>query len=247
MNKTLDSFLSLMASLISSLFIAIVGGKIYTNDKTWIEVITMLGWWNLLFILWLLIMIVIIARNKKEKDQFTIKSERLKAEETNALIHLTIESIMYPNRNGHINVHIFFKDMVKKKIVLRKDRRFKYEQEDFPENYTLDYVIVDEDNLIICNSFNTDTVIYKELNNNHTTEYKGRLKGKVGQNIKWVLSCPLHNPTGESFGVVCCFGSVVPFSSEKNKNYFISLVQKMSISIVRLLLFERGGEFKFIN
>ena len=247
MNKTLDSFFAFIASIISGLFVAIVGNKIYINDKTWIEVISTLGWWNLLFVMWLLIMVVIFVRNRNEKNQYIIKSEHLKAEQTNALVQLTIESIMYPSKNEPINVHIYFKDMVKKKIVLRKDRRFKYEQEDFPENDTFDYAIVDEDNLIICDSFKTETVIYKELNIDHYKEYKGRLKGKIGKNIKWVLSCPLHNPIGESFGVVCCFGTIVPFNSENNKNYFISLIQKMNIAIVRLLLFERGREFNFIN
>ena len=112
MSKTLDSLLALIASLISGLFIAIIANKIYINDKTWIEVIAMLKWWNLLFVLWFLIMVMIYVRNRNEKKQYIIKSERLKIEEINALIQITIESIMFPNRNGPINVHLYFKDII---------------------------------------------------------------------------------------------------------------------------------------
>lgn len=247
MNKTLDSILAFLASIISGIFIAIVATKIYENNKTWIELIVLLKWWNFLFLLWLFIMIVIFVRNRNGKNVFTIRSEVLKVEQTNALIQLTIESILHPQRTGHINVHLYFKDAIKKKIILRKDRRFKFEQESFPNNHSLDYAVIDEDNLVICDSFKNDTVIYKVLPYDHVTKYTDRLKNKVDSKMKWILSCPLHNPKGESFGVVCCFGSLIPFASEYEKNNFICLIEAMSDSIVRLLLFEKGREFKFLN
>jgi len=242
-SKYIDIILPLANTITTGIFIGLVANILYSGGD-WSIIINRLGWWNLITPLWLILIILNIQRYSNiRKDEKNIKLEILEDFEKKRehiienLFKILIDTTIYPRKSASINVHIFFRGFIGSKKALIKDRRFSYEREQLPGNYPLDYVFPSEDNLVICDSFNRDTLLFEELPSDHMKNYNERIKNKVDANIKWVLACPLHNSGQEPLGVICCFGKLKFFKNTNELNSFEEIILKLSEIVMQLKLF----------
>jgi len=245
-SKYIDIILPLANTITTGIFMGLVANILFSGGD-WSSIIDKLGWWNLITPLWLILIILNIQRYREiRKDVKNVRLKILKDFENKReliienLFKILIETTIYPRKSASINVHIFFRDFIGNKKALIKDRRFSYEKEQLPGNYSLDYVFPSEDNLVICDSFNQDTLLYEELPSDHMKHYNERIKNKVDANIKWVLACPLHNSGQEPLGVICCFGKLKFFKNTNELNSFEEIIFKFSEIVIQLKSFENN-------
>lgn len=246
LSKYYDIILPLANTITTGIFIGLIA-NILSSGGDWSSIIDKLGWWNLITPLWLFLIILNIQRYSKiRKDVKNVELKILKDFDNKRerilekLFKILIETTIYPRKSASINVHFFFRDVIENKKALIKDRRYSYEKEQLSGNYPLDYVFPSEDNLVICDSFNQDTLLYEVLPSDHMKHYNERIKNKVDGNIMWVLACPLHNPGQEPLGVICCFGKSKFFKNTNELDSFKEIILKISEIVIQLKLFENN-------
>ena len=244
-SRFIDILLPLANTIITGIFVGLIANKLYGGEH-WDKILIRLGWWNLIIPIWLSLIILTIYRSKKirseiKNTQLSILKdfENLAEFVVKNLFKLLVETAIYPQKSAGLNIQIFFRGEVDGKKALIKDRRFFYEQERMPRNYPLDYAFPSEDNLVICDSFKKDTLVYEELSLDHMKRYNERIKDKIDLDIKWVLACPLHIPRQEPLGIVCCFGRKKFFKNDQQRRYFEAILLNLCEVIVQLKLFER--------
>ena len=244
-SRFIDILLPLANTIITGIFVSLIANILYSGED-WSKILIRLGWWNVAIPIWLSLIILNIYRYRKIRDEIKDTQLRILKDFKNLtelvvrnLFKLLIETAIYPQKSASLNIHIFFRGIVNGKKALIKDRRFFYEQERLPMNYPLDYVFPSEDDLVICNSFKKDILVYEELPSDHMTRYNERIKDKIDSDIKWVLACPLHIPGQEPLGVVCCFGRKKFFKNDQQRKYFEVILLNLCEAIVQLKLFER--------
>src|SRR5574341_647121 len=194
-SKFFDILLPLATSIVTGILVDIIGNKLYAGEQ-WNTVFTRLRWWNILVVLWFVLIILSIYRYSRIRNQVEevkldlyINFQNIVVFVIRQLFKILAEASVYPKKNANLNIHIFFREIINDKEVLVKDRRYFFEQERLSRNYPLDYVIPSEDDLVICHSFNSQQVKYEELPPTHMERYNERIKEKIDPDIKWVLSC----------------------------------------------------------
>ncbi|MEV0352083.1 hypothetical protein AB0H88_40500 [Nonomuraea sp. NPDC050680] len=166
---------------------------------------------------------------------------RLK-ENNRQVISSLLQTMGRSPRRGNANVHLFYADTVGDRTVLRKDRLVHYECEDLPLNHSLDVAYVDTDELIICDSYKNDEIVYEELPVTHPERYNARIKNKVDPQISWVLALPMHRENDTPAGVLCAFGNKRVLSDDAIRRSFQSLAVGVTDVIVRLKALELEEE-----
>lgn len=208
-----------------------------------------LGWWNLLLPIGVALLIIdlvndILTQRAAERAEKRAHSEVLRRLKDNnkqvirSLLHLMGRS----PKKGNANIHLFYSDTLNGRTVLRKDRSVYYECEDLPHNYSLDVAYPDTDELVICDSFNNDEIIYEELPPTHPERYNSRIKNKVDPQITWVLALPMHRDNDTPLGVLCAFGNKRVLSDSAMRRAFQGLAVGITDVIVRLKTLELEEE-----
>jgi len=242
-----DILLPLATSIITAVFVGILSNILFTGEKFFVA-LGRLGLWNLLLPLWLILVVLSVTRTRKSRKDVDVAVADIRARfselllyTVNHLLELSAEAFVYSSKSARLNIHLFFRGEVEGKEALIKDRRFFFEQEKLPGNYSMDCAFPAEDELVICNSFNRDNLIYQELPATHVTKYNERIVDRVDPAVAWVLACPLHVQGRKPLGVICCFGSKLLFSDVAERNAFESVILQISEVIVQLKEFEAAG------
>ncbi|GAA5084764.1 hypothetical protein HNP84_010149 [Thermocatellispora tengchongensis] len=208
-----------------------------------------LGWWNLLLPLGVGLLIFDLmndiltqrAAAAAERNAHLESLKRLK-ENNRQIISSLLQMIGRSPRRGNVNVHLFYADVLDGRRVLRKDRQVYYECEDLPHNYSLDVADPDTDELVICESFRSDEIVYEELPATHPERYNARIKNKVDPQITWVLAIPMHRENDAPVGVLCAFGNKRVLADAAVRRSFQSLAVGVTDVIVRLKAIEEEEE-----
>ncbi|WP_157548293.1 hypothetical protein [Nonomuraea candida] len=210
-----------------------------------------LGWWNLLLPIGVALLIFDLVNDiltqraaaAAERNAHLESLRRLKQSNQQVLSSL-LHTMGRSPRRGNVNVHLFYADTLDDRRVLRKDRTVYYECEDLPLNYSLDVAYPDTDELVICEAYNNDEILYEELPVTHPERYNPRIKNKVDPQITWVLALPMHRDDDTPAGVVCAFGNKRVLSDPAGRRSFQSLAVGVAEVIVRLRALEREEEMR---
>lgn len=189
------------------------------------------GWWMFLLPIGVALLIFdllndVRAQRKIEEAREVVRDQfRQQAHEADRRIAMNLVLLLAQGaRHRDINIHLFYADKMAGKTVLRKDRTALYEVEVLPRNFTLDIVYPDTDELVICDAFNRDQLVYEKLPASHPERYNENLKDKVDPAISWVLACPMHAIQGEPAGVICAFGARAPLEDGESLQLFEGLM-----------------------
>ncbi|MEO3884257.1 hypothetical protein [Nonomuraea sp. B5E05] len=208
-----------------------------------------LGWWNLLLPLGVALLVFdlmndILTRRAAATAERNAHLESLKRlkENNRQIISSLLQLIGRSPRRGNVNIHLFYADVIDDRTVLRKDRLVYYECEDLPHNFSLDIAYPETDELVICDSFRSDEIIYEELPATHPERYNARIKNKVDPQITWVLALPMHRENDSPAGVLCAFGNKRVLTEATVRRSFQSLAVGVTDVIVRLKALESEEE-----
>ncbi|MFG1994442.1 hypothetical protein ACGFJ7_31160 [Actinoplanes sp. NPDC048988] len=209
-----------------------------------------LGWWMILFPLALILVLYDVAVDVSGERSHLIAEARMQErsrievqsaceEMLQISTQVLVKSALFPRRSGPLNIHVFLRDQLEGRTILRKDREILCNVEEMPENYTLDYVFPDVDELVICEAYNQDALKYEVLPEDHLNRYNERISRKVDPKIGWVLALPIHSDHGKPLGVVCAFGTRRFFPNENSRRVFQEILWKYS---EMFLVAERASE-----
>ena len=216
--------LSITAGILANLFSGLILSK-----TPFPQAIAELGWWNLLVVLGLVLLVMVIGRqarrDRRIRQALAKRFATVRVEIIRNMFVILARSIgCWPTG---ITIHIFFWNGT----ALVKDRAFSYEERLLPGTHHLD-VVLTTDELVICKAFNQGRLIYKELPADHLEHYNERIKGKIDPNIKWVMGCPLSPAGGSKLGVICCFSQELVFADENQLQAFQDLLLRLSDDII---------------
>jgi len=233
-------------TVLLAFLINLVSAEVSAHTK-WTDIPAHLGWWMLLIPISFVLLVLdyrsterIELRVRHEQRQVLLRFQELQAKTLKRLFELLAEAALYPKTEGSLNIHVFMSRRDDKgRFALVKDRRFFYEREHMPSNYSLDTVYPDEDKLIICEAFNQNTIMYREVSSAMVHSYNQRIKNKVDPAIHWVLACPLHVADGPPMGILCAFGARPFFKNDEALRYFEHLMIQASEIVVWMMAFDR--------
>jgi hypothetical protein len=215
--------------------------------KRWGEIPGRLGWWTLLIPVCIALLVVdhlvgekIEAESRKELQRLHALFQDLQVKTVKRVFELLARSVMYPDTEGPLNIH-FFRTRTGQdgRFALVKDRRFYFEGDYLPSNYSMDVAYPDEDKLVICEAFNQDTIIYRDMDEAVTPKYNRRIQNRVDPQIRWVLACPLHVSESHPLGILCVFGSRSFFATQDAIHYFECLIIQASEMVIWMMEFDQ--------
>ncbi|WP_157383181.1 hypothetical protein [Nonomuraea coxensis] len=208
-----------------------------------------LGWWNLLLPIGVALLIFDLmndmltrrAAATAERNAHLESLQRLR-ENNRQIISSLLQMVGRSPRRGNVNIHLFYAGSLDGRTVLRKDRLVYYECEDLPQNFSLDVAYPDTDELVICDSYRSDEILYEELPVTHPERYNARIRNKVDPQITWVLALPMHREDAAPAGVLCAFGNKRVLTDATTRRTFQSLAVGVTDVIVRLKALELEEE-----
>lgn len=112
-----------------------------------------------------------------------------------------------------LNARYFERTLKASRILLQRRHDLHVETDPMPKEYGLDYVIVGEDDLVICSSFLKRTPLFETLEPGHTAAYSLRIRHHIDPNQSWILACPVLDQgdrAKDPLGVVCFFSTQRP-------------------------------------
>ncbi|MFX1402832.1 MAG: hypothetical protein ACFE8V_16465, partial [Promethearchaeota archaeon] len=109
--------LTLLASLVTGLYINVLSEKIYSGES-WDRIFLRMGWWNLLAILWILLLMAVVyqaiteSRKRSKSIHLLTKSienhfDTLQGRLVRVLFELLVRSTNFPIKKRKFNMHIF--------------------------------------------------------------------------------------------------------------------------------------------
>jgi hypothetical protein len=204
-------------SVLLALYINLLSNAISTSHLPWLQVVLGLGKWNLLAGSWCVLVAFILLLEARRRSSLAADMQRA----TNSFVNVISQSLEFPFNAFKVNVHLYAKTKAKGRTMLRKIREINREVDHMPDNYALDMIDVEKDNLVTCESFLHKQAIYRILPENHPDFYHTELRAKVDPAIRWVLSCPfwVASTTGEPAGVLVFYGRE-PGVPEASANFF---------------------------
>jgi hypothetical protein len=236
----IEPLIILATSVLSGLYVNIFSNAIYGGDS-WITIVAHLGFWNLLVPLWLVLIIfaayqTLIEPNKRTRSLHTLlthlRDHNKQADSAilSSIFSLLLKSANFRTIDKKLNIHIFVHKVIHGRDCLVKDRKYSYEEEAMPMNYSLDVAYPDEDKLLICDAFNRAISIYEELPTDHVARYGERIRDRVDTNIRWVLASPVR-PLADNMkpsAIICYFGRTIYFESKEELEKFENAVNVIS-------------------
>lgn len=236
----IEPVIIVLTSVLSSLYVNVFSNAIYAGDS-WSTVIVHLGFWNLLIPLWLVLVIfaayqTLVEPSKRAKSLNNLvallgdHNKQTDSAILSSVFSLLLKSANFRTTDKKLNIHIFVHKVIQGRDCLVKDRRYIYEEEAMPMNYSLDVAYPDEDKLLICDAFNRAIPIHEELPADHTTRYGVRIKERVDTHIRWVLASPVRPLTNhmKPSAIICCFGRTIYFESKEELERFQNAVNDIS-------------------
>ena len=138
---------------------------------------------------------------------------QLSQKTVNEIFKMFSTSIAYPNEVLKVNIHYFEHQTIEGNDYLVKIRKYCYETEPHPVDFTLERINLNSNGMVVCKSYNSNTVILENITHNHVAQYEDDIKNHVDPNIKWVLTSPVwkDNNTNDAQkkGVICIFGNCI--------------------------------------
>jgi hypothetical protein len=234
-------------TILLAFIINLISTEVSAHTK-WEDIPAKLGWWVLLIPTSLALLLLdyrsterLDRRAHDEQARLRLLFQELQTKMLKHLFELMADAALYPKREGSLNMHVFLaRPDINGRYALMKERRFYYEREHMPSNFSLDVVYPDEDNLVICDAYNRNTFAYKTFEGAAAHQYNPRLQGKVDPAIHWVLACPLHIDNKPPLGVLCAFGAKPFITSKESLRYFQDLMIKTSEIVVWMLQFNNN-------
>ncbi len=243
----IPSVLILLGNTVLTGVLVSVVANIISTGVGWEVIVIRLGWWNLLLVAWLLLLVFSIRRSdverteaEKFKSLISQKFQDLVVQVVKSLFELSVKTIMYPEETRGFNIHLFLREDRQGTVVLVKKPDFSFEPIPLPGLHTLDYADPSADHLVICDAYNKNCTKYEKLPQNHTDRYNERIQDKVDAKLKWVMGASLQVDNTKPLGVICCFGRELFFKDEVQLAQFEVLLQNLSAIVVRLLGFENA-------
>ena len=129
-------------------------------------------------------------------------------------------SIKFPGNSPRIVIHYFRYSKIDEEGYLIKDRRYSVEEEPRSVDFSMEKCRLNSKNIVMCEAFLANRVIFKNLPHNHKDAYDTDIKDYIDSDIRWVLACPVWkgNNTIHKLGVVVVFGtSHIVDDTEKDK------------------------------
>ena len=182
------------------------------NKATFLDALRNLGWKNL----WLGAAAISIALQVIPPAVRSRRATRayidLAKPTMQKVLALTISSVRSLYASVSVNGRYFYADTESGKDVLVREHDIYFETEAMPDEFGLDKVYVDTDNLVICRSFREKVSIYEVLPPDHINRYDPRIRGKIDPDQGWVLACPVLplDQGPKPLGVVCLYGKRPP-------------------------------------
>lgn len=188
---------------------------------------------TMLLVIILAFIIAECLTRENNKDDHLYKD---KADIINRIFKMSYVALKYPNDNPKINIHYYLYEKNEEGEFLIKQREFGFESELLSVDYFLEKCRIDSRNIVMCEAFKKNCVIFKNLPSNHKELYDSDVKKYIDKDIKWVLAGPVwkHNETSIPSGVIVIF-SLEPITfndqimNEKLlKNFCVELSKSIS-------------------
>lgn len=193
--------------------------------NAWGGAVVLLGWnngWLFAAAALVVAQIATLSRWARAKHQRleTIKA-RLTAIENDQLcrvLGVAVRGIAALRADVHVNAR-YFERILGGRPTLRKVPEVHVETDQMPDEYGLDTAIIDEDNLVICASYQQRGPIYEHLEEGHLQRYGPRIRHLIDPRQRWVLACPViahGSPNADPKGVICFYSTqdVVRYSRD---------------------------------
>lgn len=147
----------------------------------------------------------------------------------NNIFRTVAAAIKFPSDSPKIVLHYFYHQQIDKDEFLVKDRRFCVEDEPRAIDFSLDRCRLNAKNMVMCEAFSTNRVIFKNLPSDHKENYDRDIKDYIDSDIQWVLACPVwkENNVNYKLGVVVIFGTS-PISKE-NEHKKVHLLESIGV------------------
>lgn len=118
-------------------------------------------------------------------------------------------SIKFPGDSPKVVIHYFYHLSIGEEEFLIKDRRYSVEEEPRAVDFSMEKCHLNSKNIVMCEAFLANRVIFKNLPHNHKDTYDTDIKDFIDSDIQWVLACPVWkgNNTLHKLGVVVVFGT----------------------------------------
>lgn len=127
----------------------------------------------------------------------------------NCMFRAIAASIKFPGNSPKIVIHYFYHLKIGEEEFLIKDRRYSVEEEPRSVDFSMEKCRLNSKNVVMCEAFLSNRVIFKNLPHNHKETYDTDIKDYIDSDIHWVLACPVWkgNSTINKLGVVVVFGT----------------------------------------
>lgn len=136
------------------------------------------------------------------------------------IFRATAASIKFPGNTPKVVIHYFYYSKIGDEEFLIKDRRYSVEEEPRSVDFSMEKCRISSKNIVMCEAFITNRVVFKNLPPNHKETYDTDIKDYIDSDIQWVLACPVWkgSNTIHKLGVVVVFGtSHIADDTEKDK------------------------------
>lgn len=155
--------------------------------------------------------------DKKISEAISKKTSVMQVETIQEILTLSVEGLMALNRGIKINVRYYTPRIIDNKRALLRNRKIHIERVRMTAEYGLDYALIDEDKLVLCESFKQKNIIYSELQENHTDDYSKRLSSQIDPKQSWVLCCPiLHDdPLEDPISIIVFYSTILVATDEE--------------------------------
>ena len=141
------------------------------------------------------------------RDQFNQLSEKT----VNDIFKMFSFLIAYPDGNPKVNIHYFEHQTIGGVEFLVKIRKYCFESELRPVDYTLEKIRLGSKGMVVCKAYGNNCVVFEDITQEHVDQYEDDLKDHVDTQIKWVLTCPVWKGNNTEIsnrkGVVVVFGN----------------------------------------
>lgn len=147
---------------------------------------------------------VIKKVNAEENDVPDCSVEKI----INDIFRISALSIRFPEGIPLFNIHYYSYCKIGTEEYLHKERAYGYEAENLSVDYLLEQCRLDASNIVMCEAYKSNCIIFKNLPNGHVMTYDSDIRNFIDEGIKWVSACPVwrDDNTVEKIGVVVMFG-----------------------------------------
>jgi hypothetical protein len=199
--------IGLLTALFLSLWVELLSNALVTQNA--FEALASMGWSHL----WMVLMIGSVVMNAALAFRWSSHDQSILAAEEpelrRSVLRTAVAGIRALRSHVAVNARFFCTEIENGRTLLRKDYDIHIETVHMPGEFGLDYAVVGEDDLGICEAFQQRKPVYRVLSENRD-RYAPRIRTQIDPHQKWVLACPVFDPdnhSGPPIGVICFYST----------------------------------------